>query len=38
MQLEPVASALSGRRGWAAGGETECVVFVSVWRHPLGRP
>lgn len=38
MELEPVASALSGRVGYLADGEALCTVYVSVWRHPLGSP
>jgi hypothetical protein len=38
MELEPVGQALSGRRGWSGTDEVECVIWVSVWRHPLGRP
>jgi len=38
MQLEPVEAALSGRTGYTAEAETDCVIWPSVWRHPLGRP
>ncbi len=38
MELEPVADALAGRVGYTEGGETDCTIFVSVWRHPLGTP
>jgi hypothetical protein len=37
MELEPVAERLAGRRGYARHGERECVIWVSVWRHPHGR-
>jgi hypothetical protein len=35
MQFEPVQDALDGRAGYTATGEVECVIFTSVWRHPL---
>lgn len=38
MQLEPVETALAGRVGYTGDGEVECVIFPSVWRHPLGTP
>jgi hypothetical protein len=38
MQMDEIASALSGRVGYASGGETDCTMYVSVWRHPLGTP
>jgi hypothetical protein len=38
MQLEPVEAALSGRRGYTADGEVDCIIWPSVWRHPLGTP
>jgi hypothetical protein len=38
MQFEPVRDALDGRAGYGSEGEAACLVAVSVWRHPLGRP
>jgi hypothetical protein len=38
MQLEPLEAALAGRTGYTAEGEVECVIWPSVWRHPLGMP
>jgi hypothetical protein len=38
MQLEPVEVALSGRTGYTADGEVDCIIWPSVWRHPLGMP
>jgi len=38
MRLEPVRDALAGRRGYTREGVVECVLFPSVWRHPLGKP
>jgi hypothetical protein len=37
MELEPVADALAGRTGYAADGETDCTIWLSVWRHLRGR-
>jgi hypothetical protein len=36
MQLEPVEAALAGRVGYTADGETDCTIYVSVWRHLRG--
>lgn len=36
MQLDPVGAELSGRTGYAPSGETDCTIWLSVWRHPLG--
>jgi hypothetical protein len=38
MRLEPVQNALEGRPGYTTSGVVECVLFPSVWRHPLGKP
>jgi hypothetical protein len=38
MQMDPVASALGDRVGYADTGEVACVLFPGVWRHPLGTP
>jgi len=35
MQFEPVEDALDGRVGYTADGEVACLIYVSVWRHPL---
>lgn len=37
-QFEPLADALSGRPGVSARGTVDCLVSVSVWRHPAGQP
>jgi hypothetical protein len=37
MELDPVADALRGRRGYTPDGEVDCVIWLSVWRHPRGR-
>lgn len=36
MEFDAVAAALAGRRGYGASGAGECVLWPSVWRHPLG--
>lgn len=36
MELDPVGEALAGRVGYTPGGTVDCVISVSVWRHPLG--
>lgn len=37
MQMDELGERLSGRVGYAADGSTtDCVVYVSIWRHPLG--
>jgi hypothetical protein len=38
MQLGTLGDELSGRKGYTAQGEVDCVIHVSVWRHPLGTP
>jgi hypothetical protein len=39
MEMDTVAEALSGRVGYSADGSTTaCLMYVSVWRHPLGTP
>jgi hypothetical protein len=38
MELEPVGDALQGRRGYTSTGEVDCLISLSVWRHPLNRP
>ncbi len=38
MELDPVATALAGRVGYTGEGQVDCVIFPSVWRHPLGTP
>jgi len=35
MRMEELSASLSGRVGYAAGGEVPCQVAASVWRHPL---
>jgi hypothetical protein len=37
MELDPVAERLAGRRAYGRAGDGECVIWVSVWRHPHGR-
>jgi len=37
MELEPVARRLGGRRGYGPRADGQCVIWVSVWRHPHGR-
>lgn len=38
MELEPVQTALEGRTGYTGESEVDCVIWPSVWRHPLGVP
>lgn len=38
MELEPLADLLGPRVGYTRMGEIACVLYVSVWRHPLGIP
>jgi hypothetical protein len=38
MEFEPVEAALSGRTGYGAAGVVDCLLWPSVWRHPLGAP
>jgi hypothetical protein len=38
MQMDEVASELSGRPGYADEGTAPCVTYLSVWRHPLDTP
>jgi hypothetical protein len=38
MQMDAVREALSGRRGYRAGGPGDCAIAVSVWRHPPNAP
>jgi hypothetical protein len=38
MDFDPLARDLEGRTGYAAAGEVDCPIAVSVWRHPLGQP
>jgi len=38
MDLAAVEAALSGRVGYSGDGVTECQIYPSVWRHPLGEP
>jgi hypothetical protein len=34
MDFGTVMAKLDGRRGYAAGGEAGCQLYVSVWQHP----
>jgi hypothetical protein len=38
MDFEALRVALSGRRGYAADGEVDCDIAVSVWQHPPDVP
>ncbi len=38
MEMDEVALELEGRTGYGAAGEVPCVIYPSVWRHPLGTP
>lgn len=38
MEFELVQELLAGRVGYTTGGVLDCVVWPSVWRHPLGQP
>ncbi len=39
MMMDELQARLSGRPGYGEdGSERPCVVYVSVWRHPLGTP
>lgn len=38
MQFDAVQAALAGRTGYAGTGQVDCVLYPSVWRHPLGSP
>ena len=38
MQMDAVASELSGRPGYSDEGPAPCTPYVSVWRHPLDSP
>jgi hypothetical protein len=38
MEMDEVAAALSDRRGYSDAGEVPCIIYPSVWRHPLGKP
>jgi hypothetical protein len=38
MELEPLQQALAGRAGYTQEGVVPCVLYLSVWRHPLGLP
>ena len=37
MEFDSVAAALAGRPGYTAAGNGDCLIFLSVWRHPLDR-
>jgi hypothetical protein len=37
MELDSVALALGGRPGYGETSTGDCLIWVSVWRHPLGR-
>jgi hypothetical protein len=37
MDFGSVMARLDGRRGYAADGEADCRLFVSVWQHPPDR-
>ena len=38
MEMDTVAAELSGRPGYTASGDTPCITYLSVWRHPLNSP
>jgi hypothetical protein len=38
MEMNSLAGQLSGRTGYTADGDVPCVIYVSVWRHPIGSP
>ncbi len=38
MEFDALGAELSGRMGYGADGEVGCVIYTSVWRHPLGTP
>ncbi len=38
MDFVPVLQQLDGRTGYVDGGEVECQLFLSVWRHVLSSP
>jgi hypothetical protein len=38
MEMDAVATELSGRQGYTSAGDVPCTTYVSVWRHPLGTP
>lgn len=38
MEMDSLATELSGRTGYVDGGTAPCVTYLSVWRHPLGTP
>jgi hypothetical protein len=37
MELDSVALSLGGRPGYGEGSTGDCLIWVSVWRHPHGR-
>jgi len=38
MEMDELAEELSGRLGYTDAGETLCLTYPSVWRHPLDSP
>jgi hypothetical protein len=38
MEMDQVATALANRIGYTDAEEVPCVLYPSVWRHPLGTP
>ncbi len=38
MEFDTLGAALAGRMGYGPEGEAACVIYTSVWRHPLGTP
>jgi hypothetical protein len=38
MSFDAAAQKLAGRVGYTTDGVTECILYPSVWRHPLGTP
>jgi hypothetical protein len=38
MEMDALSAQLGGRVGYTPEGVQPCVIYVSVWRHPLGVP
>ncbi|HET6437717.1 MAG TPA: hypothetical protein VFG59_06635 [Anaeromyxobacter sp.] len=38
MEMDSLAEELSGRIGYTTDGEVPCLIYLSVWRHPIGSP
>jgi len=38
MEMDSLATELSGRPGYSDDGPAPCETYLSVWRHPLGTP